>query len=440
LLVFPKNLRDNANPLKKLGACSVQHAQLLLILACVFGFFMAWGIGANDVANAVGTSVGSKALSIRNAIIIAAIFESLGAILAGGQVADTIRSGIIDPSMFSANPEVLVYGMLASLLAAGTWLLLASCFGWPVSTTHSIVGAIIGFGLLKLGADAVAWNVVGQIVASWVITPVVAGIIGYLCFASLMRLILNKSDPLKYAKRYLPYYIFFIALVISLVTVLKGLKHLNLMLDFKLSVILSIGVSLFVMFVGTISLRHLNQRDIIGLKKRKQLERIFAVLLVFSACATAFAHGSNDIANAIGPLAAIVNIVRSGGDVTANYPLPIWILFFGAVGVLTGLATYGYKVIATIGTGITELTPSRGFAASLATASTVVIASGIGVPISTTHTLVGAILGVGFARGIYAINLSMIRNIFVSWLITIPAGAIFAMVYYRIISGLFAFF
>lgn len=419
---------------------NMQHSQLLLFLACGFGFFMAWGIGANDVANAVGTSVGSKAISIRNALIIAAIFESAGAILAGGQVADTIRGGIIDPAMFSHNPEVLVYGMLASLLAAGTWLLLASCFGWPVSTTHSIVGAIIGFGLLKLGSDAVDWMVVGGIVLSWLVTPLIAGVIGYACFISIMRLILNKSDPLKYAKRYLPYYIFFMVMVISLVTVLKGLQHLHLNIDLKMSLLIALGASLVVMFIGMFSLRKIDVQPTIGLKKRKSLERVFAVLLVFTACAMAFAHGSNDIANAIGPLAAVVNIVQSGGDVFANSPLPVWILFFGAVGVLTGLATYGYKVIATIGSGITELTPSRGFAASMATATTVAIASGIGVPISTTHTLVGGILGVGFARGIYAINMGVIRRIFLSWVITIPAGAIFAMVYYRIINGMFVLF
>lgn len=416
----------------------MQHAQLLLMLACIFGFFMAWGIGANDVANAVGTSVGAKAISIRNALIVAAVFESAGAILAGGQVTDTIRSGIVDPAIFSDSPETLLYGMLASLLAAGTWLLLASFFGWPVSTTHSIVGAIIGFGLLKLGLSAIDWHMVGAIMLSWIVTPILAGIIGYLCFLSIMRLILNKDEPLYYAKRYLPYYIFFIMLIITMVTMLKGLQHLHFIIDFKLSLVIATGISLIVMGIGMFNLHKIDAKQIIGLEKRKSLDRVFAILLIFTACGMAFAHGSNDIANAIGPLAAIVNTIQSGGNVLADNPLPLWILFFGAAGVLTGLATYGYKVIATIGSGITELTPSRGFAASLATATTVVIASGIGFPISTTHTLVGAILGVGFARGIYAINMGVIRNIFLSWMITIPAGAIFAMVYFRIISGLFS--
>ena len=249
----------------------MQHAELLLILACVFGFFMAWGIGANDVANAVGTSVGSKAISIRNALIIAAVFESAGAILAGGQVADTIRGGIIDPAMFSNHPDVLVYGMLASLLAAGTWLLLASCFGWPVSTTHSIVGAIIGFGVLRLGADAVDWSVVGGIVSSWVVTPLMAGVIGYICFLSLVRLILSKTNSLQCAKRYLPYYIFFMVIVISLVTVMKGLKHLQLNMDFKVSLLLAIGISVIVTAIGIYSLRNIDAEPLQDQKKRKSL-------------------------------------------------------------------------------------------------------------------------------------------------------------------------
>ena len=416
----------------------MQHAQLLLALACIFGFFMAWGIGANDVANAVGTSVGSKALSIRNALIVAAIFETAGAILAGGQVTDTIRSGIIDPAMFSAEPQLLVYGMLASLLAAGSWLGLASCYGWPVSTTHSIVGAIIGFGLLQLGTGAIDWYVVGGIVASWIVTPLMAGILGYFCYFSMVKLIFSRPEPLKSAKRYLPFYIFLIALIVSLVTLIKGLKHLNINLGLHMNLLLAVSFSAVIMGVGIFCLRNIDSAPIKqrGRRRRIDLEQVFVVLLVFTACAMAFAHGSNDIANAIGPLAAVVNIVNSGGDVFANSPLPVWILFFGAVGVLTGLATYGYKVIATIGSGITDLTPSRGFAASLATTATVLVASGTGLPISTTHTLVGAILGVGFSRGIYAINMGVIRSIFLSWFITIPAGAIFAMVYFRVILAL----
>ncbi len=411
----------------------MQNAHILLILSCIFGFFMAWGIGANDVANAIGTSVGSKAISIRKALIIAAIFESAGAILAGGQVAQTIRSGIIDPSMFIAEPELLVYGMLASLLAAGSWLLLASYCGWPVSTTHSIVGAIIGFGLLELGAKAVDWYVVSSIALSWVVTPLLAGIIGYMIYVSIVKFILSATDPMASAKKYLPIYIFFLALIMSFVTIMRGLVHLHIDLNWSSSLSIAMVISFVVMSIGYISLRGIDAHIIKNGRKKLKIERIFAVLLVFTACALAFAHGSNDIANAIGPLAAVVNIVASGGDVLSSNPLPVWILFFGAVGVLTGLAMYGYKVIATIGSGITELTPSRGFSASLATATTVVVASGTGLPISTTHTLVGAILGVGFARGIYAINMSVIGKIFASWVITIPAGAIFCIIYFKII-------
>ena len=415
----------------------MQHAHFLLILACIFGFFMAWGIGANDVANAIGTSVGSKAISIRNALIIAAIFESAGAVLAGGQVAHTIRSGIIDPSMFVSEPQLLVYGMLASLLAAGSWLMLASHYGWPVSTTHSIVGAIIGFGLLELGVQAIDWHVVTSIVMSWVVTPLLAGFIGYVIHISIVKLILSAVNPMVSAKRYLPIYIFFLTLIMSFVTIMQGLTHLRIDFNWMFSLSIATAISVIVMIIGYLSLRGIDAYVVRNGKKKLKIERIFAVLLVFSACALAFAHGSNDIANAIGPLAAVVNIVTSGGNVMANNPLPVWILFFGAVGMLTGLAMYGYKVIAMIGSGITDLTPSRGFSASLATATTVVIASGTGLPISTTHTLVGAILGVGFARGIYAINMGAIGKIFASWVITIPAGAIFCIVYFRIIFAIF---
>lgn len=415
----------------------MEHAQTLLTLACIFGFFMAWGIGANDVANAVGTAVGSKALTIRDALLVAAIFEVMGSILAGGQVADTIRSQIIDPQSFANAPELLVYGMLASLLAAGTWLFVATCYGWPVSTTHSIVGAIIGFALIELGFESVEWSVVINIILSWVVTPVVGGIIGYISAISITRLVFNSDNPLKSGKRYLPFYIFIVALVLSLVTVLVGLKHLNISLSKFESVLAALAFSFLTMLIGYFALQRINEKNHDRKSSLAALEKVFMILLVFTACAMAFAHGSNDIANAIGPLAAVVNIVQSNGDISANSPMPVWILFFGAVGIVTGLATYGHKVIATIGSGITELTPSRGFSASLATAVTVVTASGTGLPISTTHTLVGAILGVGFARGIYAINMRVIASIFSSWIITLPAGAFFAIIYFRIFKFVF---
>jgi PiT family inorganic phosphate transporter len=415
----------------------VEHGTLYLILAAAFGLFMAWGIGANDVANAMGTSVGSRALSLRQAVVIAAIFEFLGAVLAGGQVTATIRKGIIDPGLLAGNPELLVFGMLASLLAAGVWLMVASTFGWPVSTTHSIVGAIVGFAIAGIGFDAVQWGKVASIVASWVVSPLLAGTLAFALFRSVQRLIFDAGDPFRAAKRYVPVYIFLVGFIISLVTVLKGLKHVGLDLSLSQSYGLAAVAGLLAMAVGAILVGRIHaQADADRDFHFTNVERVFAVLMVFTACAMAFAHGSNDVANAIGPVAAIVAVVQSGGEVAQNSALPLWVLVVGAVGIITGLATYGYRVMAVVGERITELTPSRGFAATLAAAATVVVASGTGLPISTTHTLVGAVLGVGMARGIAAINMRVVRKIFMSWIVTLPAGAILSMVFFFLLKGL----
>jgi PiT family inorganic phosphate transporter len=409
----------------------VEHATIYLVLAATFGLFMAWGIGANDVANAMGTSVGSRALTLRQAILIAAIFEFLGAVLAGGQVTATIRKGIIDPSLLTASPELLVFGMLASLLAAGVWLLVASHFGWPVSTTHSIVGAIVGFGMVGVGLSAVQWGKVGSIVASWVVSPVLAGGLAFVLFRSVQRLIFDAVDPFHSAKRYVPMYIFLVGFIIALVTLLKGLKHVGLELSTGQSYLLAAVIGLITMVIGAVLVNRVQmEADADRDFHFANVERVFAVLMVFTACAMAFAHGSNDVANAIGPVAAIVGVVQGAGEVAQKSPLPLWVLVVGAIGIVAGLATYGFRVMAVVGERITELTPSRGFAATLGAATTVVVASGTGLPISTTHTLVGAVLGVGIARGIAAINLRVVRNILVSWVVTLPAGAFLAIVFF----------
>ncbi|VAW80047.1 Probable low-affinity inorganic phosphate transporter [hydrothermal vent metagenome] len=418
----------------------VTYGAVFLILAGVFGLFMAWGIGANDVANAMATSVGSKALTIKQAVIIAAIFEFAGAILAGGQVTKTIRKGIVDADMLSASPELLVYGMLASLLAAGVWLLIASKNGWPVSTTHSIVGAIVGFAMVGIGMDAVKWGKVGFIVASWVVSPLLAGFIAYSLFRSVQKLILNTEEPFRNAKKYVPYYIFLVGFIISLVTFMKGLKHVGLENTPMETISYAFVVGLTLFFVGRLYVNRI-QLDPSADKDfhYTNVERVFSVLMIVTACAMAFAHGSNDVANAIGPVAAVVGIVQSGGEVTSDSMLPMWVLLLGGAGIVLGLAMYGKHVIATVGNNITELTPSRGFAATLAAATTVVLASGTGLPISTTHTLVGAVLGVGLARGMEALNLTVIRNIFMSWIITLPAGGLLAIVFFFMLKGMFSF-
>ncbi|MCH7822637.1 MAG: inorganic phosphate transporter [Proteobacteria bacterium] len=409
------------------------EAQYVYIgLAALFGMFMAWGIGANDVANAMATSVGSKALTIKQAILVAAVFEFLGAVLAGGAVTETVRKGIVDTDLLAATPELLVYGMLAALLAAGTWLFIASKNGWPVSTTHSIVGAIVGFAAVGIGVDAVQWGKVGTIVMSWIASPLVAGIIAYLIYQSVQRLILRQDDPLAQAKRYVPIYIFFAAFTLTLVTILKGLKHVGLTISLRDSYILAIAIAATIAVVGAFFIRRIKPDK----KAEKHqhfhtVERVFGVLMIVTACGMAFAHGSNDVANAIGPLAAVISVAQSG-VITAESTLPIWVLVLGGGGIVIGLATYGRHVIATVGKKITQLTPSRGFSAELAAATTIVVATGTGMPISTTHTLVGAVLGVGLARGIEAIDLRVVGRIFASWVITIPAGAFLAIVFFFI--------
>ncbi|MFQ3333360.1 MAG: PiT family inorganic phosphate transporter [Woeseiaceae bacterium] len=417
----------------------INYGPYLLISGCVFGFFMAWGIGANDVANAMGTSVGARALTLSQAILVACIFEFAGAYLAGGEVTSTIRKGIIDPSLLADTPELLVFGMLASLLAAGSWLLIASYNGWPVSTTHSIVGAIVGFAAVGISVDAVSWDKVISIVSSWIVSPLMAGTISFLIFRTVQHLILNTDDPFRNAKKYVPAYMFLVGFVISMVTLLKGLKHVGLDLNFTESLQYSILIGVAIALLGSLLLKRVkNISQQRGDVTFDGVERVFAVLMIFTACAMAFAHGSNDVANAVGPLAAIVSVVQSGGEIASKSTMPWWILLVGGIGIIAGLAMLGYKVIETIGKNITELTPSRGFAAELAAATTVVLASGTGLPISTTHTLVGAVLGVGLARGLSAIDLNVVGRIFLSWLVTLPVGAGLSIIFFFMMKGIFS--
>jgi PiT family inorganic phosphate transporter len=418
------------------------YGTILIGLAALFGLFMAWGIGANDVANAMGTSVGSRALTVKQAIIIAMVFEFAGAYLAGGEVTSTIRKGIIDAEVFAQHPDDLVFGMMSALLAAGIWLAVASANGWPVSTTHSIVGAIVGFAAVGVDVGAVNWSKVGNIVASWVVSPVLAGTLSFLLFRSVQRLILDHDNPFDRAKRYVPFYMFLVGFLIAMVTILKGLKHVlkdhHMKLSFGESALIAVAVGLLVALFGSYLLSRIKRdQSLEGSDRFANVERVFAILMVFTACAMAFAHGSNDVANAVGPLAAVVNVVQSGGSISAKVAMPPWILLLGGAGIVIGLATYGVKVMGTIGRKITELTPSRGFAAELGAAATVVLASGTGLPISTTHTLVGAVLGVGMARGIAALNLRVIGTILTSWVVTLPAGAGLAIIFFFILKAIF---
>ena len=410
---------------------------IYLILAAAFGLFMAWGIGANDVANAMATSVGSKALTIKQAVILAAIFEFLGAYLAGGEVTKTIRKGIVDADAFTTDPNLLIWGMLAALLAAGVWLLIASKNGWPVSTTHSIVGAVVGFAAVGVSMDAVNWTKVGSIVMSWVVSPLLAGTIAFMIFKSIQKLILNTDQPIANAIKYGPVYLFMVGFVIALVTIKKGLKHVGLDISTENAFVLSIGLGVVVAILGSVLLRRVKTDPSADSEFNfTNVERLFGVLMIFTASAMAFAHGSNDVANAVGPMAAVISTAQSG-MIEAKAALPPWVLLVGGIGIVLGLATFGYKVITTVGKKITELTPSRGFSAEIAAATTVVLASFTGIPVSTTHTLVGAVLGVGFARGIGAIDLRVVGNIFMSWVVTLPAGAFLAIMFFYMFKGMF---
>jgi PiT family inorganic phosphate transporter len=389
----------------------MEYGLIYLSLAVLFGLYMTWGVGANDVANAMGTSVGSGAITVKKAIIIAAIFEFAGAFLAGGHVTGTIRKGILDASLID-SPEVLVYGMLSALLAAGVWLMVASYFGWPVSTTHTIVGSIIGFGVVGVGVDAVEWVAVGGIVASWVVSPILGATLAFILAQSIRVLVLDTDNPFANAQRWGPMYVFLMGVLIALVTFFKGLTHLNL----ELTTIQTFGIALLVGVIVAFIGKALIMRVEVDPEATRDfhyaaVEKVFAPLCVFTATGMAFAHGSNDVANGIGPLAAVVSTVQTG--------------------------LVHYRVMRTIGTKITELTPSRGFCAELAAASTVVIASRLGLPVSTTHIIVGAVLGVGFARGIAAIDLRVVLSIVTSWLVTLPIGAALAAFFFFFFRGVF---
>jgi PiT family inorganic phosphate transporter len=397
---------------------------------------MAWAIGANDVANSMGTSVGSGSLHLRGAIVVAGLMEFAGALLAGGHVTNTVRKGMLDMTVVADQPDVLLYGMLASLAAAATLLVIATFFGLPISTTHSIVGGIVGFGAVALGADAVNWGKISQIVLSWGTSPLLGGALGFGVFTLIRWLILDREEPLEAARRWGPVFFFVVLFVIGLVTLFKGLKKLNL--DFSLgeAFLLSVALGMLGLVFGWFLIGRVYRREIenpSGDSPFGSVEKIFVVLNILTASAVCFAHGSNDVANSIGPLAAVVSVVRDG-TVASQAAVEPWMLGLGGVGIVIGLGTWGYRVIETIGTKITALTPSRGFSAELAAAVTIVLASRLGIPVSTTHILVGAVLGVGLSRGIGALDLRVVGNIIMSWVATLPLAAALAIFFYYLFS------
>jgi len=407
---------------------------LILGAASIVGFYMAYNIGANDVANAMGTSVGSHSLSFRQAIIIAAIFEFSGAILAGNHVASTIGKGIINPIIFSSNPNDYIYGMLSSLLAAGIWLNFATKLGWPVSTTHSIVGAVVGFGIIARGVHSIHWNVIIHIVASWIISPIFGGIISYIIFSFILKKILRSVEPVLATKSYMPIISFYLAFLLSMSIVYKGLKNLHLNLSIYNSLAISLTLGLVAFVLSRIYLSKVKvDKTAKPWRRLPAVERIFRYFQNVTASYMAFAHGANDVANAVGPLVGMITVIQSH-NISSTAPVSWWILAFGGSGIVIGLATLGYKVIITVGRKLTDLTPSRGFSAEIGAATTILIASKLGLPISTTHVLVGSIIGVGMARGLGAIRLSVMKDIVYAWFLTLPAAMILSAIIYYLIG------
>lgn len=419
-------------------------------ITAVIGLYMAWNIGANDVANSMADAVGSGAISIKKAIIAAGICEFAGAVLVGSHVTNTVRKGIVDPTYIANLPGMMegeaaalfVLGMLAALLAAALWLNVASFAGMPVSTTHSIVGAVAGFGIIAAGFGAVNWLKMGQIVASWFISPVAGAIMGYLIFKFISKSILGNQRPARAAISVTPFIVFLLATVVTLATIYKGLKHVIKGIDWLTdghTIIIAVSIGLVSALISkTYVRRKLEDKTRLSISEQlKHVENVFVPLVVISSCSVAFAHGSNDVANAVGPLAAVVHIIRTG-TVEMKVGVPLWILVLGGTGIILGLATYGHRVMITVGTKITEITPSRGVAADIAATITVLACTRMALPISTTHTLVGAIIGIGLARGLSGINTGLTKNIFTSWLITVPIAAIISIIFF-IVGRIFFF-
>ncbi|QLH42825.1 MAG: inorganic phosphate transporter [Coxiellaceae bacterium] len=413
----------------------MSHELLYILFGALFGLGVAWSVGANDLANVMSTSIGSKAITVKQAILIAVIFEFAGGLLGGQGVARTVSTGIINFASIH-DPVILMRGMLAVLLAAAAWLTVASFWGTPVSVTQTIVGSIAGFGAIVLGIHAIHWQQILSILLSWILSPTLAGLLAFLLFQSIQHFIFGTEHPLNSAKRVIPYYLLLLGIILSVMIVLKALHHFSLLPHTKHNFLVVIFCSLLIWVIGQWLLRQINYEP--EMPHRLQfiyIERMFALLMVLTAGAMVFAHGSNDVAIAVGPVFSIVAIAKDSIQYS-HFTGEFWLIMtFGCLAVVVGFLTYGRKVIMTVGSGITALTPSRAFAATLAAASTVVVSTSSGIPVSATQTLVGAVIGVGLARGIGALDLGVIRNIFLSWMITLPVGAGLTIAFYYVLKN-----
>lgn len=396
---------------------------VILVVSLIGGFYSAVNIGANDVANAMATSVASGTLTIRKAVFVSAICNLLGAVLVGTHVTNTIRKGLINPNHFADRPNLLLLGMLAAVLGSALWVNIATSFKLPVSTTHAIVGGVLGFGLVSVGFSGITWKVVLFVVLSWITSPVFGGAVSFFIFTVIKKYILSSAQPLERIKKLGPILIGIVFFILSLATIYEGLENLHLNLQFFRALFISILIGIVSGLVGLYFLKKYKERDE---DPYYQAEKLAGPLQVISASFESFSHGANDVANAVGPVAAIVVIIQTQ-RVEQAVAVPIWLLFLGGAGIAFGTYAWGKGVMETVGKKITSITPTRGFAAEFGTAATVLLCSRLALPVSTTHVCVGNVIGVGLARGISAIDLSVIKKIFLAWLISIPAAASFSI-------------
>ncbi len=401
---------------------------LILIIGFVFGFYMAWNIGANDVANSMASAVGAKAITIRQAVFIAGILNIVGATFIGSHVTNTIRKGIISTEVMS-DPVVALAGALAALLAAALWVSFATWRSLPVSTTHSIVGAMIGFGIMAGGFSVINWGKLGAVVLSWVISPVFSLVIAFVMFKVIVRVILSKDAVFDRSIRFSPFFIGLAMFVVVLSFLFKTPLGKKLSISMPMALILAFVLAAVLGYIGKLLLRKYLVEDP---DTSDGAETVFRRIQIGTSCYVALAQGANDVANAIGPLAVIYFLVKTG-TIGAKVPVPIFLLLFGGVGIALGIAMAGKRVMTTIGTKITTLTNTRGFSVDFAAATTVLLASKMGLPVSTTHAAVGGVMGVGLARGFEAVNFRIIFQIMIYWVLTVPAAAVTSMIIYKII-------
>ncbi len=401
----------------------------ILIIGFIFGFYMAWNIGANDVANSMASAVGAKAITIRQAIFIAAILNVLGATFIGSHVTNTIRKGIVSTEVL-ADPHLALVGAFSALLAAALWVSFATWKSLPVSTTHSIVGAMIGFGIMAGGWNVINWPKLAAVVMSWVISPLFSLIIAFFVFKAIIRFILARRQAFEAAIRLSPWFIGSTCFVVVLSFLFKTPLGKRLAISTPGALLIAVIAAGLLGIIGRRLIRRLAKRKALG-----NAEEIFRSIQIGTSCYVALAQGANDVANAIGPLAVIYFLVRTGG-VGTTVPVPIFLLLFGGIGIACGIWMAGYRVMTTMGTKITTLTNTRGFCVEFSAATTVLLASKMGLPVSTTHAAVGGVLGVGLARGLDAVNFRIVLQIMLYWILTVPAAALTSMILFIAIRSI----